>query len=158
MSGRAATDAAGIAAQRARVVEEALSWVGTPYHHAARIKGAGVDCGMILAAVYHDAGVTGPIVPAPYPPDWHLHRRDERYLRELEAYAPHVVELDALEPGDIPVYRFGYTFSHGAIYVGGGRIVHAYLDRGCEITTLDDAELQGRAVTCRSPWGPIDGR
>lgn len=149
-----ATDAAGIALQRAAVVAEALTWVGTPYHHRARVKGAGVDCGMILAAVYPAAGVTGPIEPAPYPPDWHLHRAAERYLGEVRRYAPHAVEFDAMQPGDIPVWKFGRCFSHGAIYIGDGRIVHAYIGRGCEVTTLGDAELIGREVVCLSPWGP----
>ena len=31
-------------AQRLAVVAEAESWLGTPYHHEARIKGHGVDC------------------------------------------------------------------------------------------------------------------
>lgn len=31
--------------QRAAVVAEARSWIGTPYHNCADVKGAGVDCG-----------------------------------------------------------------------------------------------------------------
>jgi cell wall-associated NlpC family hydrolase len=36
---------------RAAVVREAESWIGTPFHHAARVKGAGIDCLMLLAEV-----------------------------------------------------------------------------------------------------------
>ena len=32
---------------RAAVVKEAESWIGTPFHHAARVKGAGIDCLML---------------------------------------------------------------------------------------------------------------
>jgi len=38
---------------RKQIVEEAHSWLGTPYHHFAMVKGAGVDCdGQVL--VYQD--------------------------------------------------------------------------------------------------------
>lgn len=36
---------------RAEVVEEALSWIGTPYHHQARLKGVGVDCIGIITCI-----------------------------------------------------------------------------------------------------------
>ena len=38
--------------RREAVIREAKSWIGTPFHHAARIKGAGVDCLMLLAEIY----------------------------------------------------------------------------------------------------------
>src|SRR4051794_18561064 len=59
---------------RACVVREAESWIGTPFHHAARVKGAGVDCLMLLAEIYEHAGIAPHIEPSFYVPDWHLHR------------------------------------------------------------------------------------
>src|SRR5260370_9302840 len=53
---------------RAAVVQEAESWIGTPFHHAARVKGAGVDCLMLLAEVYQHPGVVAPIDPPFYVP------------------------------------------------------------------------------------------
>ena len=32
---------------RAAIVAEAMSWIGTPYHSHARIKGVGVDLSLI---------------------------------------------------------------------------------------------------------------
>ena len=49
--------------QRQAVVAEALTWLGTPYHHRARVKGAGVDCGQLLAAVFEGAGVLRHVDP-----------------------------------------------------------------------------------------------
>ena len=43
--------------QRAEVVRVARSFIGTPYHHMGRVKGAGVDCATLLAEVYYEAGV-----------------------------------------------------------------------------------------------------
>ncbi|WP_436904878.1 hypothetical protein [Acinetobacter johnsonii] len=33
-------------------VQEALTWLGTPYHHQGRVKDVGVDCGTLLCEVY----------------------------------------------------------------------------------------------------------
>ena len=53
---------------RQRIVEEARSWLGTPYHHQAMVKGAGVDCAMILVAVYRAVGlIPAGFDPRPYP-------------------------------------------------------------------------------------------
>jgi cell wall-associated NlpC family hydrolase len=56
--------------QRARVVKEAVGWLGTPYRHQADIKGAGVDCGMLLVRVFVDTGLVAPFDPRPYENDW----------------------------------------------------------------------------------------
>jgi len=37
---------------RQQVIEQARTWLGTPYHHQGRIKGIGVDCiGFIIGAL-----------------------------------------------------------------------------------------------------------
>ena len=137
--------------ERAAVVQEALSWAGTPYHHRARVKGAGVDCGQLLAAVYENAGVVPPIHPGAYPPDWHLHRSEERYLAHVQEHAH---QVEAPGPGDIVLFRFGRCISHGAVVVAWPRIVHAYVGMG---VVEDDAEtnpiLASRLAGFWSPWG-----
>src|SRR4030081_1399453 len=99
--------------KRASVVTEAVSWIGTPLHHAPRVKGAGIDCLMLLAELYERAGVAPHIDPPFYVPDWHLHRDAECYLEGLCRYASEI--SDPPLPGDIALFRFGRTFSHGAI-------------------------------------------
>ena len=89
-------EGSSIGALRAAVVTEAKTWIGTPFHHAARVRSAGVDCLMLLAEVYERAGVVaGRINPPFYVPDWHLHRDAERYMEGLLRYARPV---DAPEP------------------------------------------------------------
>jgi hypothetical protein len=68
---------------REKIVAEARSWIGTPYHNCADIKGVGVDCGMLLVRVYCDLGLVPRFDPRPYTAQWHLHRDDERYLDGL---------------------------------------------------------------------------
>jgi NlpC/P60 family putative phage cell wall peptidase len=109
---------------RGAIVAEAREWIGTPFHHAARVKGAGVDCLMLLAEVYERAGVTTHIEPPFYVPDWHLHRDAERYLEGLLQYAQ-PVQGPPLS-GDIALFRFGRTYSHGAIVTDWPKVIHAY--------------------------------
>ncbi len=112
-------------AQRSAVVAAARSWIGTPYHNCADIKGAGVDCGMLLVRVFVDSGLVEPFEPRPYPPDWHLHRSEEKYLGFVFDRAHQVAKAG---PGDVAVFRFGRCYSHGGIVTVAAplTIVHAY--------------------------------
>ena len=49
--------------QRAAVVAETCSWLGTPYHDRGRIKGSGVDCAMLPAEIYTAVGLIPPLDP-----------------------------------------------------------------------------------------------
>jgi hypothetical protein len=49
--------------RRLAVVAETDGWIGTPFHHAARLKGIGVDWLMLLAEVYECAGVAAHVEP-----------------------------------------------------------------------------------------------
>lgn len=134
---------------RATVVQEALSWVGTPYHPHGRLKGIGVDCAMLPAEVYTAAGVIPAIDVEHYPIDWHLHRDEERYLRYVEPYA----SLTSTPlPGDLAVYRWGRCFAHGAIILQWPQIVHAVIDEGVTRALGDVGRLAGREVRFYTLW------
>ena len=152
---RPAVQTQGIPALRAAVVKEAESWIGTPFHHAARVKGAGVDCLMLLAEVYERAGVAAPIEPPFYVPDWHLHRDAERYLEGLTHYTseiPAPPQGPGPLPGDIALFRFGRTFSHGAIVTEWPRLVHAYWNIGVVHGDATLYPLAGRPVKFFTPF------
>ena len=105
-------------AQRAAIVAAARSWIGTPYHNCADIKGVGVDCGMLLVRVFVDTGLCAPFDPRPYPIDWHLHRGDERYLGFIFDRGREVTEP---QPGDVMVLRYGRSYAHGGIVTKASR-------------------------------------
>jgi NlpC/P60 family putative phage cell wall peptidase len=124
---------------RMRIVDEARSWLSTPYHHLGDIKGIGVDCAMILVRVYQAVGmVPTDFDPRPYEAEWYLHRDEERYMAGMEQYS-HRIELADAKPGDIALYRFGRTAAHGAIIVDHEMMIHAYKPHGnvelCEMRT-----------------------
>jgi cell wall-associated NlpC family hydrolase len=79
---------------RTKIVRAAKDWLGTPYHHHARVKGAGADCAMFPLAVYQECGVLPlDFQPPEYSVQWHLHRSEELYLNEIEKFT---VEIDAI--------------------------------------------------------------
>lgn len=137
--------------QRARVVEIARSWIGTPYHHHARLKGIGVDCAQLLCAVYEEAGACGHIDTGHYAHDWHLHHSRELFLETMESAGAFKVERE-LVAGDSMVFRYGRTFSHGSVYAGDGQFVHAYLGMGVVLSRLDEVPLVGRPSQIWSFW------
>lgn len=139
------TSAATGTIARERVVREALSWVGTPYHHHGRLRGVGVDCAMLLAEVYSAAGVIERPAPGIYPVDWHLHRNEEIFLGWLGRVG--AWRTDEPRPGDVAIYRFGRTFSHGAVVVDDElRVVHSYIRLGVVLGRQHEAPLHGRPV------------
>jgi len=128
--------------QRAAVVAEARTWLGTPFHHLARVKGAGVDCAQLLIGVYHACGLIPDIDTGYYPPDWHFHQNEERYLEMLEKFCD---RTDDPQPGDIAMFRFGHCSSHGAIVIAWPTVIHAYIRRKVgEADAANDVELIGR--------------
>lgn len=114
---------------RDRIVSEAYTWLGTPYHHCADVKGAGVDCAMILVRVFAACGLLPPCFdPRPYSPQWHLHRGEELYQAWIAASG--AVETGAPRPGDVGLWRFGRAYSHAAILVSDRTVIHALKDTG----------------------------
>lgn len=113
------------AEDRARVLREAMSWLGTPYHPCADIKGIGVDCGMLLVRVFVDTGLCAPFDPRPYPSDWHLHRGEEKYLGFI---FDRCAEVAAPQPGDVAVFKIGRCYAHGGIVTRTDPVtlIHAY--------------------------------
>ena len=114
------------ASARRAIVEEAQSWIGTPYISNAMIKGkrGGTDCAMILVGVYSNLGIIPKdFDPRPYPAQWHVHRNEERYLAYVMGF---VNEIEGPpKPGDLAMFKVGKVFAHGAIVTDWPNVVHA---------------------------------
>lgn len=112
---------------RRRVVEEAKTWIGTPFRDQADTKGpgGGVDCAMLLVRVHVDTKVLPPFDPRPYYSRFFLHKDDESYLDWVIQYGREIPEAEA-KPGDIVVFFLGRAHAHGAIIVSDQLLVHAW--------------------------------
>ena len=74
-------------AEGKRVAEAAKTWLGTPHINGARVKGKGVDCGMLLIGSLEDAGLLerNSMEIAPYSNEWHLHHSEEWFLSYVKS-------------------------------------------------------------------------
>ena len=136
---------------RAAVVAEAMTWLRTPWMHMARIKGAGVDCAQFPAAVFEAVGMIEPIAPD-YPQQWALHRGEELYVEWVLRFGREI-ERAELKPADLVVWRWGRTFSHGAIIVEPPTVIHAYRGIGVTLDNMDQhEELRTRPARFFSLW------
>lgn len=132
-------------AERAALV--ARSWIDTPYHHQASVKGVGCDCLGLVRGVYAELYGCKPETPPPYTRDLAEATGVETLI---EAARRHLVEVDladvnAQEPniGDVIVFRLrrGAMAKHCAIVSRrftewqAPRMIHAF-ESGpvCEVT------------------------
>lgn len=143
--------------ERRAFVSEARSWLGTPFRDQGDVKGknGAVDCAMLLVRSAQAAGLIPPDVdPRPYPPQWHLHRNEERFLNVIDAIIaargrgteiPNEAGLSSAalaKAGDVIVYRVGRCYSHGGVVIENRQVLHAYYKTGhVAISALNDAEL-----------------
>lgn len=137
---------------REEVVAEARSWIRTPYHLAADVKGAGVDCAMLVLRVYADLGMIEPFDPRPYSSDWMLHRSEEIYLKLVQDRAREIAREDAL-PGDVVLFKVARCYAHGGIItsVKPLRMVHAYKNARMVIEEIieNNAEITNKLGTAK---------
>ena len=162
------------AEERALICSIAKTWLHTPFRDQGKVKGSNgcVDCAMLLVATFQEAGLLDSSYdPRPYPPQFHLHKGEERFLAQIQRIIEmrgrgREVEREPV-PGDVLVYRVGRCFSHGGIAIEssrssspsvaheGSRLLHAYYKTGqvsisglneVELTSLPDGKPRPRKV------------
>lgn len=141
------------AQQRAAVVAEALTWEATPYQSHARIKGVGVDCANLPAAVFEAVGLIEAVHPS-YSIDWMMHRDEEKFLSFVLPQAREI-ELAEVLPGDLIIWRYGRTFSHSAIVLDMPEVLHA-ANKGGAVIRADvtrESDFIGRECRYFSVFG-----
>ena len=125
--------------QGKKIALAAAEWLGTPHINGAKVKGKGVDCGMLLIACTEDAGLLkkDSIKVPTYSPEWHLHHSEEWMKSYLEKYCEKVTE-EELQQGDFLLYQYGRCCSHAGVYVGANAVIHALIDQGVVAAPYND--------------------
>ncbi len=127
----------------ASIVSTALKYLGYPYTATGNSPSTGFSCIGFVSFVYRSNGI-------PLPGD----------LQDALNYAPQVPFAD-LEPGDILYFQNTVWpgLSHAAIYIGGGRFVHAeYYGYGVRISSFNNDPRDynywiGKYLGANRPWG-----
>lgn len=129
---------------RAEIVAAARGWLGTPYLHQARCRGAGCDClGLVLGVWAEAIGPLPRAVPA-YTPDWSEVSRQERLWDAARAYLV-AAPLAAPARGDVLLFRMreDAVAKHLGLQSrlpgdpGGAAFLHAWSGRGVVETRLE---------------------
>jgi cell wall-associated NlpC family hydrolase len=93
---------------RQQVVEEALSWVNTPFAHQGRIKGVGVDCDNFAALVAINSGA---IDAVDYPNNYRRREDGSLMLEILERYMTPVGVIEEATLADVVAFHDGKNAS-----------------------------------------------
>jgi NlpC/P60 family putative phage cell wall peptidase len=119
------------------VIAAALSWLGTPYHDQASVRGIGCDCLGLVRGVWREVVGPEPLALPPYSRDW-----GETGPREPLAEAARKVmqelPVTAVRPGALLLFRMrtGAVAKHCGIVTALDRFVHA-----CERTGVVEVRL-----------------
>lgn len=117
------------------IIAEAASWLGTPYHHRASLKGVGCDCLGLVRGIYRV--VCGP-EPREVPayPQANDGTETERLIAALDAHLRRMPPPGA--PGDVIVFRLRANFParHCGVLVEPARFVHAVSVRSVSLVAL----------------------
>lgn len=119
---------------RTDVVQAARGWLGTPYHHQARLKSVGVDCVGLVIGVARELGLVHPSFDVPAYP------RSPDGVSLMALADLHMQRIDApLQSGQVIVVAFDANPQHlgivGDYRHGGHSIIHAAARPGRVIET-----------------------
>lgn len=103
-----------------RIVRKAREFLGTPYHHDARLKGVGVDCAGLIACTFDELGVS-----VPDKRGYGFDADNFEVLRGGVAALGDPVGSGPWMPGDMILFRARLMFNHCGFYTGDG-LIHAY--------------------------------
>lgn len=114
---------------RKEIIREADEWIGTPWQHQACVKGAGVDCAMLVAGVARNVGLLSEeemkTIPN-YPKDWHFHQDFALLPYIMEQLNCKEKDIRYKRPGDILVFKIGRVPSHLGILLEDNIFIHSY--------------------------------
>lgn len=125
------------------ILDEALTWVGTPYRHQGSCKGAGADCLGLLRGVWRAVYGDEPEGVPPYTPDWSEPRGEEVLWAAAARHLTRKTFADAMR-GDVLLFRMrgGGVAKHLGISVKVNHapsFIHAYSGHGVLVSPFSEA-------------------
>lgn len=125
-SGSTTASGSSYSTRGASVASYALQFIGNPYVWGGSSLTNGADCSGFTMSVYAHFGYGLP------------------HSSASQSGCGRAVSLSALQPGDLVFYRHGGSIGHVAMYIGGGRVVHAQ----CKRTGITTSSVNYRTPAC----------
>lgn len=128
-----ALEAAPTTSERTKIIEYAMSFIGTRYVYGGASPSTGFDCSGFTQYVFKNFGYS-------------LNRSSAAQIKNGTA-----ISKDELRPGDLVFFsRAGYAVGHVGIYVGDNSFIHAPSTGDyVKISSLDEAYYLTRYVGAR---------
>jgi NlpC/P60 family putative phage cell wall peptidase len=113
---------------RARIVEAAREWLGTPYRHQGARRGVGCDCLGLVRGVWRDVYGADAEAPGAYRPDWSSDLQDDRLIEAAERHCGGALPSGQVRAGDLLLFRWkaGLPVRHLGIASDESHFIHAY--------------------------------
>ena len=108
---------------RQQLIDEAMTWIGTPYKYARQEKGSGTDCSGFTMVVYNDvANIKIPRNSA----------KQAEYCKSIKN--------SEIEPGDLVFFATGKDknrVSHVGMMIDSDKFIHASSSKGVVISDIN---------------------
>jgi NlpC/P60 family putative phage cell wall peptidase len=113
------------------IVSHARAWVGTPFHHQARLKGKGCDCLGLVVGVVDELGLKDKngVQLAAYDEVTYSREPDGAYLTEKLTGLLFEVPVEEARAGDLGLFKVRENPQHLAIlsdYEGTLGMIHSF--------------------------------
>ena len=123
-----------------QIVDEARRCIGTPWHHAGRLRGVGLDCAGLLVVVMAELGIA--II------DDTMYTTGDEFNRmsgHMDVYADRLPIDEPPRPGDVLLFRKGRMLNHCSIFTENHTHIHVFRPLGC-VEQLYDEDWAARLV------------
>ncbi len=137
--------------QAHNIVTQARTWLGTPFHHQARLKGKGCDCLGLIVGVVDELGLRDrhgqPL--AGYDEVTYSKEPDGAYLTQKLTALLDEAPVAQAQPGDLALFTVRDNPQHLAFltdYEGGLGMIHCYAQARRVVEHRLDNDWKSRLV------------
>lgn len=144
------------------LIDEAQSWIGTPFMPYCQSKGRGTDCVRLVGSILANTGAIPPIEWRKFPKysmDWSSHHDKpilEDAIKFLELDYQRIEKDEPIRIGDVLAFAPGKVVYHLAIFTGRNQMIHALRTGGVDYIPLSEPTLLRFYRYAMRPIEPIE--